>query len=78
MVFAFKANAKKFHLFRNSVTIHNRNMQQRVTEIFKVNMGISPIVMKEIFNFSDDNNYNLRSGTHLSRPIVHTAHCGTT
>ena len=32
--------------------------------------------MKEIFNFSD-NNYNLRSGTHLNRPIVHTTHFGT-
>ena len=61
-----------------SVTNHNRNMQQPVTEIFKVKMGISPNVMKEIFNFSDNNNCNLRSGTHLSRPIVHTAHYGTT
>ena len=32
--------------------------------------------MKEIFNFSD-NNYNLRSGTHLNRPTVHTIHFGT-
>ena len=33
--------------------------------------------MKQIFNFSDNNNYNLRSSTHLSRPIVHTIHYGT-
>ena len=32
--------------------------------------------MKEIFDFSDNNSYNLRSGTHLSRPIVHTTHYG--
>ena len=54
-----------------SVTIHNQNLQQLAIEIFKVKMGISPIVVKEIFNFSDNNNYNLRSGTHLSRLIVH-------
>ena len=40
-------------------------------------MGISPIIMKEIFNVSDNNNYNLRSGTHLSGPNVHTTHYGT-
>ena len=60
-----------------SVTIHNRDLQQLAIEIFKVKMGISPIIMKEIFNFSDNNNYNLRSGTHLSRPIVHTIYYGT-
>ena len=33
--------------------------------------------MKEIFNFSDNNSYNLSSGTNLSRPIVHKTHYGT-
>ena len=33
--------------------------------------------MKEFFNFSDNSNYNLRSGTHLSRPILHTTDCRT-
>ena len=28
--------------------------------------------MKAIFSFSDNNKYNLRSGTHQSRPILHT------
>ena len=59
------------------VTIHNRNLEQLVIEIFKVKMGISPIIMKGIFNFSDKNDWNLRSGTHLSRPIVHTTYYGT-
>ena len=55
-----------------SVTIHNRNLQQLAIEILKVKIEISPIIMNEIFNFSDNNNHNLRSGTHLSRSIVHT------
>ena len=33
--------------------------------------------MKEIFNFSDNKNCNLRSGTHLSRSIVHKTHYRT-
>ena len=37
-------------------------------------MGVFPIIMKEIFNFSDNNNYSFRSGTHLSRPILPTTH----
>ena len=40
-------------------------------------MGICSIIMKEIFNFSDNNSYNLRSGSHLSRPIVYATHYGT-
>ena len=39
-----------------SVTIHNQSLQQLAIEIFKVKMGISPIIMKKVFNFSDKNN----------------------
>ena len=39
-----------------SVTIHNRDLQQLAIEIFKVKMGISPIIMKEVFNFSVKSN----------------------
>ena len=33
--------------------------------------------MKKTFNFSDNDSYKLKSGTHLSRPILHTTYCGT-
>ena len=33
-----------------------------MTEIFKVEIGISPIIMTEIFKFCDNATYNLRSG----------------
>ena len=39
-----------------SVTIHNQNLQQLAIEIFKVKVGVSPIIMREVFNFSDKNN----------------------
>ena len=60
-----------------SVKIHNRNLQQLAIQIFKVKMGVSTIIIKEIFNFSDSSNFNLRSGTHQSKPTVHTTHSGT-
>ena len=41
-----------------SVKILNRNLQQLAIEIFKLKMGIPPIIMKEIFIFSDNNNHN--------------------
>ena len=37
-------------------------------------MGIPSIIMKEIFSFSGNNNYNLRSGTRLTRPSLHMTH----
>ena len=57
-----------------SVTIHRRNLQQLATEIFKVKIGIAPIIIKEIFTFVENSNYNLRSGMHLSRVNVHSTY----
>ena len=58
-----------------SVIIHNWYPQQLVIEIFKVKVGISPV--EKFPTFSNNNNSNLRRGTHLSRPILHTKHYGT-
>ena len=33
--------------------------------------------MKEVFIFQENENYNLRSGTHLTNTNIHTAHFGT-
>ena len=60
-----------------SVTIHQRNLQQLATEIFKVKTGIAPIIMNEIFTFVKNNTYHLRSGKHFSRVNVHSTQCGT-
>ena len=50
-----------------SVTIHSRNLQYLATEIFKVKIGISPIIMTKIFKFCDSTTHNLRSGQVLER-----------
>ena len=60
-----------------SVTIHQRNLQQLAIEIFKVKIGIAPIIMNEIFTFVENNTYNLKSGMHLSRVNVHSTQYGT-
>ena len=33
----------------NSTTIHVKNLQVLVTEMFKVKLGISPAIMKDVF-----------------------------
>ena len=35
-------------LAKDNVTIHNRNLQQLVIDVFKMKMRISPIIMKEL------------------------------
>ena len=46
----------------NAVTIHQRNLQVLVTEIFKVKNNLSPEIMKQVFDFQEPY-YNLRSET---------------
>ena len=48
-----------------SVTIHQRNLQYLLIEIYKVKKGISPTIMNEIFQFFENPVYELRSGIHL-------------
>ena len=49
-------------------TLHQRNMQKLITEIFKVKTGIAPELMKGVFEFSDVL-YNLRNQSKCSRSI---------
>ena len=44
-----------------SATTHNQNLQQLAIEIFKVRIGISPIIMKKNFLSSNNNIYYLRN-----------------
>ena len=73
----FSASFECLLLKDKSVTTNNPNLQQLAIEIFTVKLWISPVIMKEIFNFSDSNNNNLRSRTNVSRPFVHTTHYRT-
>ena len=49
-----------------SVTIHERNIQVLLTEIFKVKSGVAPEIMTEIFKFKD-HSYDLRKNNCIER-----------
>ena len=55
-----------------SVSIHNRNFQVLDTEIFKINRGISPSIVKDIYKQKAEHPYNLRCISQLSAPWVNT------
>ena len=56
----------------NSVTIHLRNLHYLVPEVYKVKNNISSEIIKEIFDFQENENYTLRSGTHLASRSMRT------
>ena len=51
----------------NSFAIHQKNLQLLAIEMSKVKMNISPEIMNEIFDFSQNSAYELRCGNCLSR-----------
>ena len=60
----------------NSVTVHQKNLQVLVTEIYKVKHGIAPEIMKDIFEIQNPL-YNLRSSCNqFRRENIKTAHYG--
>ena len=55
-----------------SVITHVRNLQHLVTEIYEVKNNISPEIMRKIFHFQKNENYNLRSCAHLASRNMRT------
>ena len=50
----------------NSVTMHQKNLQVLVTQIYEVKNGIAPDIMNNIFKLQDPS-YNLRSSCNQFR-----------
>ena len=48
----------------STTSLHQRNMQKLMTEIFKVKTGIVPQLMKSVFEFADVPN-NLRNQSEM-------------
>ena len=61
----------------NSVSVYMKHLQHLTTEIFKFKTSLSPIIMNEVFNFQENESYNLRSRIHLASRNMHTAHFET-
>ena len=55
-----------------SLTIHVKNLQYLVSEIYKVSKVKNDIFVDNIFTFQGNSNYNLRSGIHLASRNVRT------
>ena len=53
-----------------------KNPQHWANELFKAKNYLSPEIMKEIFVFQENENYNLRSGNHLPRKNIQITQCG--
>ena len=57
-----KSSFQKLLQKGKSVSVRMKNLQYLATEIFKVKNSLSPIIMYEVFNFQENENYNLRKG----------------
>ena len=55
-----------------SVSIHYRNLQYLLAEIYKVKMGLSPPIMSDILTLDENASYNLRSGVTVARRNIRT------
>ena len=55
-----------------SVSIHYRNLQYLLREIYKVKMGLSPPIMNDILTLDENASYNLRSGVTVTRRNIRT------
>ena len=55
-----------------SVSIHYRNLQYLLTEIYKVKMGLYPPIMNDLLTLDQNAFYNLRSGITVTRRNIRT------
>ena len=64
---------KNFILLENDgpVLIHERNLQVSAIEMYKINNGLSTLLIKDIFPINRSS-YNLRQNSQFSRPRINT------
>ena len=61
---AYSDNTSSFEeLFKtnNSVSVHHRNIQVLTTELYNIVNGLSPEIMKEVFQFNENTSYDTRN-----------------
>ena len=49
-----------------------RSLHYLITEVYKAKNNISPEIMTDIFHFQENENYNLKSCTHLASRNMRT------
>ena len=60
----------------NSASIHHKNLQALVIEMFKVCTKTSPEIMQEVFQVKEQENYNLRNQSNFVIPQVKSVNHG--
>ena len=55
-----------------SVSIHYRNIKHLLTEIYKVKMDLSPLIMRDIFSISENSSCNLSCDVTVNRRNIRT------
>ena len=73
----YKSSFEELPLKDKSINIHKKNLQHLAIEIYKVKMGISPKIMNEIFRFSKNSVYSLRSSIQPEKPSINTVQFGS-
>ena len=54
----------------NFVSVHQRNLQVLAIEMFRVGIGLSPVLMNDIFKLRGEQTYNLRKLSQFYKPKV--------
>ena len=60
----------------SSVSIRYRNLRALATEMFRIYNGMAPEIVTEIFPLRPQDQYNLRSWSDFTLPIVRTVNYG--
>lgn len=60
-----------------SVSIHNKNLQLLVNEMYKASEGLSPPIITQLFEKKNYHQYNLRQNSKFTILTVNSVYCGT-
>ena len=71
----FNSSFQELLIKDNSLNIHHRNLQNLVTEIFKVKNGLSPELMNDVFEFIKKP-YSLQTTSHFRSRKIRTTKYG--
>ena len=66
----YKSNFKELLERDHSFTIHEINIQYLTIEPYKVQNGLSPVIMNDVFQFDKNSAYQLRSSNHIAPYLI--------
>ena len=72
-----KSNFNELLVNDGPVSIHHQNLQKLTVEMFKVSRGLSPEIVKKLFQCREQISYELRQGSQFQIPWVHSVFSGT-